>query len=338
MDLKEVKDKEIWNKFVKEHGPKSGSFLHSWEWTEFQGGQRIGMYQKGKLEALANLIETKLPAGKKYLYCPRGPVSSALWHVNDLVDVIAKQYACEQGIMFIRFDPPVEGSTKMSGKRIVSSATIQPKQTLLLDLSKEADQLLAEMHQKTRYNIRLAAKKGVAVEVLNPDQFDQVWPVFEQTAKRDKFQLHDREYYQRMLSCGNDTRKGVKIRLVVARYNDQIIAATIMIDFAGVRTYLHGASSSQHREVMAPYAIHWHEIQDAIKQGYSYYDFWGVSDTNPEWKGITRFKRGFAGFEIQYSGTYDFALNLGQYWIYKIVRRLRYGFRAVSSNLTMLPK
>ena len=339
MDLKEVKEKEIWNKFVSEHGPKSGSFLHSWEWTEFQGGKPIGMYQKGKLEAAAHLVETKLPAGKKYLYCPRGPISSSLWYVGDLVRVLADQYAQEQGTMFVRFDPPVEGSAKMSGKRIVSSATIQPKQTLLLDLSKETDQLLAEMHQKTRYNIRLAAKKGVAVEVLDPDQFDQVWPVFEQTAKRDKFQMHDQEYYKRMLSCGNDTRtcppkleeqrgKGVNVRLVVARYESKIIAATIMIDFAGVRTYLHGASSNQHREVMAPYAIHWHEIQDAVAQGFRYYDFWGVSDTNPAWKGITRFKRGFAGFEIQYPGTYDFALKSGQYWLYKIVRRLRYGFRA----------
>ncbi|MFH1314799.1 MAG: peptidoglycan bridge formation glycyltransferase FemA/FemB family protein [Candidatus Uhrbacteria bacterium] len=328
MNLLEITDKQIWNEFVQQHAPRSGAFLHSWEWAEFQGGKRIGMYQKDKMEAVAHLIETKLPAGKKYLYCPRGPLSSALWYVGDLVNLIAKQYAADQGAMFVRFDPPVEGSTKMTGKGIVSSAIIQPKQTLLLDLSKGADQLLVEMHQKTRYNIRLAEKKGVTVEELDSDQFDQVWPVFEQTAQRDKFQMHDREYYQKMLFCGADTREGVKFRLVIARYKNQIIAVTIMIDFAGVRTYLHGASSNQHREVMAPYAIHWHEIQDAIKQGHRYYDFWGVSDTNLEWKGITRFKRGFAGFEIQYPGTYDLALNSGQYWIYKILRRIRYGSRS----------
>jgi len=326
MEIKKIEDKKIWNDFVTEHGPRSGSFLHSWEWCEFQGGQTIGMYQNNKLEAVAHLIENGLPAGKKYLYCPRGPVSSALWYVGDLVEALA-EYSREQEVMFIRFDPPAEGTGRLSGRGFKKTATVQPKQTLQLDLSKGADRLLAEMHHKTRYNIRLSAKKDITIEVVDPGQFDRVWPVFEQTAQRDKFRLHGQEYYQRMLLCGTDTREGVNVRSVVTRYKDEIIAATIMIDFAGVRTYLHGASSNKHRNLMAPYAIHWHEIQDAIKQGYRYYDLWGVSDTNPAWKGITRFKRGFGGKEINYPGTYDLPLKKTEYFLYQLVRRLRYGSR-----------
>jgi lipid II:glycine glycyltransferase (peptidoglycan interpeptide bridge formation enzyme) len=100
-----------------------------------------------------------------------------------------------------------------------------------------------------------------------------------------------------------------------------------MIDFAGVRTYLHGASSNKHRNLMAPYAIHWHQIQDAKQQGLEGYDFWGVSDTNKQWKGITRFKRGFKGFEIEYAGTFDYVLNSTEYFLYQFARRLRYGKR-----------
>jgi peptidoglycan pentaglycine glycine transferase (the first glycine) len=322
MELKEVKDKKVWNKFVSEHGPKSGSFLHSWDWIQFQGGKPIGLYQKEKLEAVAHLIEKRLPAGKKYFYCPRGPVSSSLWFVGDLVRVLADQYAKKHGAMFIRFDSPVEGSGKKVGKRIRATASVQPKQTLLLDLKKDPERLLAEMHHKTRYNIRLAERKRIKVEVLGSDQFDQVWPVFEQTAERDQFGLHDKEYYQRMLSSN-----GSLIRLVVAKHENEIIAATIMIDFAGVRTYLHGASSNKHRNLMAPYAIHWHQIQDAKQQGLEGYDFWGVSDTNKQWKGITRFKRGFKGFEIEYAGTFDYVLNSTEYFLYQFARRLRYGKR-----------
>ncbi len=321
MEIRKVEDKKIWNEFVTEHGPRSGSFLHSWEWVRFQSGQAIGMYQKDKLEAAVHLIENQLPAGNKYLYCPRGPIASALWYVGDLVQGL-RQHAQDQGAMFIRFDPPVKGSGKLSGSSFIKTATVQPKQTLQLDLSKDAERLLAEMHHKTRYNIRLSAKKDLTIEVVDPGQFDQVWPVFEQTAERDKFRLHDQKYYKHMIKS-----LGPMIRLVVAKHENEIIAATIMIDFAGVRTYLHGASSNKHRNLMAPYAIHWHEIQDAITQGYRYYDFWGVSDTNLAWKGITRFKRGFGGAEIEYPGTFDYVINKPQYLLYKIARRLRYGSR-----------
>ena len=322
MDLKIVNDKKKWNEFVQKHAPRSGAFLHSWEWVKFQDGRPIGMYQKDKLEAVTHLIKTALPGKKKYLYCPRGPLSSNLWYVGDLIEVIAKELPAAQEAMFIRFDPAIEGSGKMSGHGFRATATVQPKRTLMLDLSKEPERLLAEMHHKTRYNIRLAAKKDLVIEVLDPDQFDQVWPVFEETAQRDKFRLHDQDYYQQMLNS-----LGSLGRLVVAKSKGQIIAATIMIDFAGVRTYLHGASSNEHRNLMAPYAIHWHEIQNAIKQGYKYYDFWGISKTNPDWKGITRFKKGFTGFEINYPGTFDYPLNKGQYLLYRLVRRLRYGSR-----------
>jgi len=326
MEIKKIDNQKIWNDFVTEHGPRSGAFLHSWEWGEYllsmgDHVRRLGLHQKDKLEAVACLIENQLPAGKKNLYCPRGPIASALWYVGDLVQSL-EQYTQDQGAMFIRFDCPVEGSGKLSGSRFVKTVTIQPKQTLQLDLSKDAERLLAEMHHKTRYNIRLAAKKEIKIEVLGADQFDQAWPVFEQTAERDKFRLHDQDHYKQMIKS-----LGSMMRLVVAKHENEIIAAVIMIDFAGVRTYLHGASSNKHRNLMAPYAIHWHEIQDAIKQGYEYYDFWGVSDTNPAWKGITRFKRGFGGTEIEYPGTFDYVINKPQYLLYKIARRLRYGSR-----------
>src|SRR6185503_9064521 len=132
-------------------------------------------------------------------------------------------------------------------------------------------ELLAAMHHKTRYNIRVAQKHGVEIR-LN-DTLADAWTLFEETAKRDGFRLHERHYYESMV---DRLRAGAcRAFIATAVYNGRPIAVTGMIDYGGMRTYLHGASSNEERNVMAPYLLHWELMRDAKAKGLKGYDWWG---------------------------------------------------------------
>ncbi len=331
MQIREVADKKTWNEFVANNGPRSGAFLHSWEWGEFQAAigrkvRRVGIYEGDQQIAAALVVEHVLPAGQKYIYCPRGPIFYEKKFKAEILNRLASKLGSVSGSIFFRFEPPVEQAPTLMNSRVRPTVSVQPKETLLLDLAKGAESLLKEMHQKTRYNIRLASKKGVKVKELGFDQFGHIWDLFKQTAKRNEFRLHESSHYKELFN--QFSRSGEPaVRFIGAYFEDDLIATVINVDFAGTRVYLHGASSDYHRNVMAPFAIHWHEIEDAIKRGYLWYDFWGVSDINPNWKGITRFKRGFGGEELKYPGTFDFVLNKPKYLMYSWIRRFVYGSR-----------
>ncbi len=329
MDIRKVGDKEQWNNFVVEHGPRSGVFLHSWEWGEFlkAGGtklDRLGFYENDLLFGVAQIDLNHLPLKKNYAACLRGPIFNDKHHSEDIVELgdFLKQ---EYGVIFFRFEPLNPISGKIQNKKIKTTASVSPKHTLITDISGSETDLMYAMHSKTRYNIRLAERKGVQVEEIHPQHFEKAWQIFSETSQRDQFKLHSKQHYERMLSffkSGN-----VPVRLVGAYYKDDLLATNIMVDFSGTRTYLHGASSNRSRNVMAPYALHWHEIREAQKNNLSHYDWWGISDDNPAWAGITRFKRGFGGEEIVYPGSFDYVLEPGSYILYKILRRLLYGPR-----------
>lgn len=114
--------------------------------------------------------------------------------------------------------------------------------------------------------------------------------------------------------------------LATASYENHLLAANIMIDFGDTRTYLHGASSNEHRHFMAPYLLHWELMRDAKERGVRFYDWWGVApldapDNHP-WFGISRFKRGFPGVEYASPGTYDLVFKPRPYHLYQLGRLL----------------
>lgn len=324
MEVQEVTNNEEWQKFVKDNGPRSGSFLHSLDWACFQEDsgktvRRFGWYEGDGLVGIALVIENTLKLGIKYGYCPRGPIMKDGF-LFDKSELLAKKLQ-ELGYTFLRFEPATESEEPVHGKNVRAVASVQPKHTQLLDLSLGEAELLAQMHHKTRYNIRLSGRKGVEVRELAEHEFAAAWKIFKTTAERDQFALHDRSHYEALLK---NLSNEVKARLVGAFYKGELIAVNVQVDFAGTRTYLHGASANKYREVMAPYAIHASEIRGAIEQGIKWYDYWGISDTNPAWQGITRFKRGFGGVEVSYPGTYDLVLNPTKYFTYSLVRKIVY--------------
>ena len=204
--------------------------------------------------------------------------------------------------------------------------SIQPADTLILNLNHATQELLNSFHPKTRYNIKLAEKHNVRVEKLDSARFEDCWNLFLKTGERDEFGLHAKSYYQKMLALP-------EVELWVARKeNNAIIAANLMVFYGDTVTYLHGASDHNFRQIMAPSLLQWTLIQEAKTRGYAYYDFHGIAPENSPadlaglpnhpWAGVTRFKKGFGGEVVNYPGTYDFIYQPGWYNIYSWLRKI----------------
>lgn len=335
MDISRIdaSKKEIFNAFVAENG---GSFLQSFEWGEFQEKtgkkiRRLVMEDGGKILAAMTLVLHPLPFKKNYLYCGRGPifgnaVSGETAFPRFLEEI--KKIAAKENAIFFKIEPPKNfppspGHLAEFGFK-KSLKEIQPSETVILDLRKNEEELLKEMKQKTRYNIRLAEKHEIKIKESN--DFEGFWKLLEKTARRDKFHLHLKNYYETMLR-GNGVATatalpsgGFSNKLFFAEKGGEIIAGTVVNFFGKRAAYLHGASSAEHKNLMAPYLLHWEIVRYAKKNGFEEYDFWGIS--KKKYPGVTRFKLGFGGTEIKYSGAFD--LTFDKFWrlVYSIGRRL----------------
>ncbi|MDA1038353.1 MAG: peptidoglycan bridge formation glycyltransferase FemA/FemB family protein [bacterium] len=314
MELRKIEEKKLWEDFVVVHAPRSGAFLHAWDYGELEldskkNVERVGFFDDEVLVGVALLSVTRLPFGMKYASILRGPITKKGVSLEEVLKIIG-DYLMD--VTFIRFEP-----TGKKPEWARETIHVSPEDTLILDLGMSEQKLLEAMHSKTRYNIRLSEKKGVTIQDLKKDEFEDAWKIFRMTAERDEFRLHGRLRYEMWFENVSNAR------LVGAFLNGKLLAVNLMMDHAGTRTYVHGASSNENRNVMAPFALQWHEIVDAKKNGLKHYDFWGVSDTNPKWKGITRFKKGFGGERVTYPGTYDYVLKKSWYLLYRALRAIR---------------
>lgn len=334
MKIVKINDKETLNSFLLSKG--KAPFLESWEWGEFQNKAghkaiRLGAEDDGKIVACATIIKKKLFLGKSYFYCPRGPVFGAGKEVKAVQELLygeIKKIALEEKAIFLRFEPITELKDESRKLKVEKTIDVQPSKTIVLDLDKGEDELLKEMHQKTRYNIRLAEKKKVKILEMGIENFDCFWRLANETKDRDNFRLHSKNYYCQMIECAcqpggnyNQGNANLVIKLFMAEYDGKIIASNLVSFFGDTVTYMHGASSNGSRNVMAPYLLQWHCIKLAKSLGYRYYDFYGTDEN--KWPGVTRFKRGFGGEEIDYPGTFDLAFDDRWYGIYKTVRSIR---------------
>lgn len=330
MKIFEINKKEL-NDFLNKQ--EHSSFLQSYEWGEFQkiAGfkiKRIGIEEEGKIMLIATLVEKKLPFGFKYFYCPSGPIVCYEFksRKSEIIEFLFEKIKKTVGnkCIFLRFEPQFEIiNSKFNIKKTID---IQPSKTLVLDLTKTEEELLKELHQKTRYNIGLAKRKGVEVYEAREDEFDDFWLLMRETGDRDGFRLHSKEYYKKMIGelgfrDKANSRKDMNIKLYLGRYKNKAIAASLVSLFGDTATYMHGASSNVNRSIMAPYLIQWETSRAAQKAGYKYYDFYGIDEK--KWPGVTRFKKGFGGKEIIWPGTFDLILKGFSYKIYTMIRFVR---------------
>lgn len=331
MQLINITNRKQLNDFIASQ--KMSQFLQSFEWGEFQekvAGKifRLGVINDDSLVVVATIVKKTLPMGKSYFYCPRGPIeqsvdisrsTQARDETAELLFNDIRKLAREEEVMFLRLEPLNELCIKDLKSQVLKTLDVQPSNTLVLDLTKLEVELLGEMHAKTRYNIKLAEKRGVIIEEAEAIRFDDFWQLMSETSERDNFRLHGINYYKNMLEVDSKY-----IKLYFASHNGNPISTGIFSFFGDTVTYLHGASSSVDRNVMAPYLLHWQIINLAKSQGYKYYDFNGVDEKR--WPGVTRFKNGFGGSAVNYPGTFDMIFDQGWYSIYKMVRKARRTF------------
>jgi len=320
MELINLSQQKIIDEFVEKATALSGAeFLQSFLWGEIvsQKGEeirRVGLEENEQLLAVVTLIKKPLRRGFFYWYVPRGPIFFKTDPTLEdfLFSAIKK---LDQRALFVRIEP-LEKINQSSKFLICPTINLQPRKTLFLDLQKKPEKLLAEMHPKTRYNIRLAEKKGVKIIEGGLKDLSEFWRLMTLTGQRDNFRLHSAAHYRNLLTAGQGS-----IRLFFARYQQQNIATALVASWGNKVTYLHGASDNQFRNVMAPYLLQWTIIRQAQAAGHRYYDFFGIDQK--KWPGVTRFKLGFGGEVRRYAGTYDVVFRPISYRIYQIIRLVR---------------
>lgn len=296
-------------------------FLQSEEWRKFQAATGKRTFHISADGFWANIIEHTLPIVGKYFYIPRGPIfmnhEARIMNqgIKEIINLAKKEKS-----NWIRID----GDYKNSDYKIVKAPhDMQPQEVFVIDIEKSEEVLLNAMKQKTRYNLKLAEKRGVKIFTSREKKYiDHFCDLVEITAKRDKITPHPRNYYQKMLATIPESI----LRLYVAEYDNKIIAANLVVLYGDTATYLHGASDNEYRNVMAPYLLQWQQIQDAKKVGCVKYDFGGVkTNGGSSWAGITKFKTGFAPDikPIEFPGSYDIVVNPMKYYLYRFLQTVK---------------
>jgi lipid II:glycine glycyltransferase (peptidoglycan interpeptide bridge formation enzyme) len=340
MELRNITAAEL-SKFILEYPPSGGLFLQTPAWAKLEnnsGGQTdfLGLYEGDFLVGIASIIFRKLPGGFKYIYISRGPVVKEKKCLKLFLELLVKYYK-DKGFLFLRVEPVwhshelhIENNDfgeKDFGFKKVSD--VQPRATVILDLTHPEERLLSAMHEKTRYNIRLALKKGLETSLIGREGLADFWNLLKTTAGRDGFATHPKSHYEALLvNFGAEplVQGELAVRLVEVRWQGKLLASNMLAFSNGVVTYLHGASSNEHRELMPTYFLHWRTIQQAQGLNFKFYDLWGVAPSDgskSSWQGITRFKLGWGGKRVEYSGTFDFPYKNTTYYLYRLVNKLR---------------
>ena len=233
----------------------------------------------------------------------------------------------------MRFDLAWEMPVKLKEWGIPSARKapmdIQPPSTVILPLEAEEEAILQAMKRKTRYNIRLAGRKGVTTGV-EPDSFLEEWyELYRETAERDKIAIHSYEYYRTLMETANSSAGGgirPKIHLISARHEGDLLAGIIVGIYGRKATYMYGASSNYKRNLMASYAVQWEAIRLAKRSGCTVYDLFGIppaDDPNHPMHGLYRFKTGFGGHILHRPGTYDLPISTPGYQVFRTAEKLR---------------
>ncbi|MEK7597394.1 MAG: peptidoglycan bridge formation glycyltransferase FemA/FemB family protein [Patescibacteria group bacterium] len=309
--------------------------LQTWEWGEARKKTgveilRIGEFKKvGTIHELSvqnvfQLTFHKIPkTNYKIGYLPRSVFPS-----KDILNFLSN-YCKKNKIIFIKIEPYVEKSVIRNPQFvnpliIKSKHPLFPTWTQILDLSKSEDELLKSFHSKTRYNIRLAEKKGVVIKEMSNDKgFEIFSKLYFDTCKRQKYFGHTPEYHQ---IIWNNLKKDFA-HILIAFYNDVPLAAYELFYFKNILYYPYGGTSLEYRNLMASNLLMWGAIKLGKKLGATKFDMWGSLgpnyDATDPWSGFTRFKEGYGTKFTEFVGSYDLVINPMIYKIYNIIYKLR---------------
>jgi lipid II:glycine glycyltransferase (peptidoglycan interpeptide bridge formation enzyme) len=334
-----------WDKDLTGQG---GHLLQSWAWGELKSDFGWIPHRLRLGQAAAQVLFRRLPLGRTIAYIPKGPAVD--WRDYDQCQALFSAIHAEarkRKAIFLKIEPNVwlagdSSAEHRSGQAAalaqflnqsapVPAETIQPQTSITLDLRGDEDSIMAAMKQKTRYNIRLAGRKGVVVRQGTEADIPLFHQLSQVTSTRDGFGIHSLAYYQAAYRLFSPEQ----CVLLIAEHEDKPLAGLMVFRFGQVAYYFYGASVNSHRSLMPTYLIQWTAIRWAKQQSCMWYDLWGIPDEDPAtleaefsarndglW-GVYRFKRGFGGKVVRSVGASDYVYNPGLYKLYSFLRHNR---------------
>lgn len=327
MELRQLTrdDEKLLHDFLDQH--PYGCIEQSFFWGRFQTQSAArpaffvyGVFKEGELIASMLLIEQVMGRGLSWLWCPMGPVlpledPEGAWDVlKQACDTLAK----ERSSVFTRLEPgaPIEQHAPYDWP--ITLEAYLPRHTLMLPLELSEEELLKQMAQKGRYNIKQAQKKGVLVRQGGPEDFDRFYALLRDTGARDGFSVHPKGFYEAFLK-----ELGDLARFYVAELEGEVVSGALMTTFGDTATYYYGASSSKDRSSRASYLLQWQAALDAKKDGFLWYDFLGVAAEGAKkdpLAGVTQFKTRFGGHRSSYHASRVKVYRRGWWLVRKLLK------------------
>jgi len=312
--------------------------LQSWAWGEFKAGygwQPRRLWWDGPAGvAAAQVLRRTAARALRVLYVPKGPLLD--WADAPLRDRVLddlQALARRERAILIKIDPDAVLAAGAPGAEqpgaagqalraelarrgwVYSRDQVQFRNTVCLDLTPSAEALLAGMKQKTRYNVRLAERRGVQVRLGTQADLDLLYRLYAETSVRDGFVIRGLDYYRDAWGRFMAARLAQPF---IAQVAGEPVSALVIFRFARTAWYMYGMSRETHRDLMPNHLLQWQAIRWAKEQGCTTYDFWGAPDefveSDPLW-GVWRFKEGFGGQVVRHIGAWDYTLSP---WLYRL--------------------
>ncbi len=331
--VSEIINKEVWEKFMLFR--KESNFLHSFNWGLFheilgKTIKRIGFWEGKKIVGLMLCIVEKAKRAT-YLTIPGGPLID--WDNSDQVNIFkqtAQEIAKSENCSFVRVRAQILENEKNSQifKKLgfkYAPMHLHAELTRQLDLDKSVDELLVQMRKTTRYEIKQATKLGIKVTTSKDiKDLEEFYKLQKETAQRQKFVEFDKRFLKEQFST---FIKDNQVLLYTATLGKLKLAQSYIIFYNGEADYHYGASTLEGRKYPGAYLIQWEAIKEAKKRGMQRYNLWGVApegETNHRFWGVSVFKRGFGGQDIEYLHARDLVINPLAYklnWAIEVVRK-----------------
>lgn len=283
----------------------STSLMQSMNWADVKKGwesEYVYLEEDGKIVMAMSLVIRKIIGSKSMIYAPRGPVGDIydiqkVKKITEEVDKIAKKY----NAFVFRFDPEryydekleemyVKEGYKVRNRKFGKNELIQPRYNMILNISgKTEEEVFKGYSEKTRYNVRVAKRKGVTVRYSRDvEDLKTFYNLYVVTGIRDKIASRPYDYFERMLNTFDENH----MRIYIAEFEGKALSAAIAINYGKKTFYLYGASSNEKRNLMPNYLMQQEMIEWAIETGCDLYDFGGVFILDKS-NGLYKFKEGF---------------------------------------------
>ncbi len=300
------------------------------EWQSFQSALNEESVLKTEKNYHYLAVIKHTPVGN-YLYLPYGPVSDDKNGFKKALESLEK-LAKEKSAIFIRIEPTNTKMVDFLPSTAKKSKDLNPAHTLIINLDRTREEILADVPRRTRGYFNTYAKKGIKIEISNnPSDIHHLVELQKSLAKDKGIGVFSEEYLKTQLSQPFSS-------LYLVKYNptfseeapdpkaEKVIAAVLIFDDKTTRYYIQAAQDKIFTKLAAPSIVVCKMLLDAKEKGLKYFDFWGIApedapDDHP-WKGFTKFKMSFGGSPVEYAGTYDIVLNPFKYHLYNLTRKL----------------